>query len=78
VFGPDSVEAVLPVLAESRVLIPSLVSVVESVEGCGWGLREAIAIGAVRAMPVRFDIIFARKLDWRAHRGNPGPEAGGF
>jgi hypothetical protein len=58
VFGADSVDAVLPVLAERMLLLllreslPSLMST----EG-GGGLREAMAMGAVRAMPVGFDIL---------------------
>jgi hypothetical protein len=38
-------------------------------------LREAIAIGAVRAMPVGFDILSARRVDWRGSRPVDGDSA---
>ena len=55
IFDPDSADVVLLMLAESWDL-PFKVLLEDSIEGSGRGLREAIAMGCVRAMAVGVDM----------------------
>jgi hypothetical protein len=72
ILVPDSPEVELLMLADNWAL-PFKLLIDVSIEGSmGWGLRAAIAIGAVRAMVLGFDMAYEARLDRTDRR--PGTE----